>query len=368
MDSGRIAKFDVLVLCFSDCTTAVTQAAILRFHNYEWRGQSLKVEPIKDHPTAGRVRLPERMISYVSGPVKKSFSNSNNKPLNSLRRISRDDVERLSRGQPAKKKGYGSRSVPHRLNDVERAELNRAKRKGFVSLVGGGNRRTRKGSPLGNIFRQWCDAREKPQVILYKSTGSETKQPLDRILVDLSPLRLLGSKNTPGDVETAMNEYRREIEQVALDAGMALCREGDGGFENPSFVARDRISDEYDDEVIDDDHDYKDMDEMSADSSLLDASATLQKTWATKPIWQLPFTVVGEYEGQRSQAKAMAKLLSILWEIPEEDKGDSGTDGRRDKGGPQSRRSAGAKKGGKAKMKGLSHHRKRGGGHRQSWY
>ena len=90
--------------------------------------------------------------------------------------------------------------------------------------------------------------------------------------------------------------------------------------------------------------------------------------WATKPIWQLPFTVVGEYEGQRSQAKAMAKLLSILWEIPEEDKGDSGTDGRRDKGGPQSRRSAGAKKGGKAKMKGLSHHRKRGGGHRQSWY
>ena len=42
-------------------------------------------------------------------------------------RPSLDDVERISRGQAAKKRGTGSRAVPHRLNNMERKELELAK-------------------------------------------------------------------------------------------------------------------------------------------------------------------------------------------------------------------------------------------------
>lgn len=325
----------------------------------------MKVEPIKDHPTAGRVLLPERMISYVSGPVKR-ISNNTNKPMNSLRRISRDDVERLSRGQPAKVKGSGSRSVPHRLNDVERTELHRAQKKGFVAVLGGGNRRTRKGSPLVNIFRQWCDAREKPQIILYKSTGSESKEPLDRILVDLSPLRLHGF-HTEADAENIVNEYKLEIEAAAMTAGM-----------RPVLLLKEHDSVDYagcgpleecDGEAC---HDDEEDDDRSSSLSINDTSDAVakQKVWATRPIWQLPFLSAGEYKGERSHAKAMAKALSCLWDIAEPDKvlavDDNNSSNR--SGGPQSRRTAGAKKGGRSKMKGLSQQRSRGGGHRQSWY
>lgn len=37
------------------------------------------------------------------------------------------DVERLSRGEPAKRRGTGSREVPHRLNAAERASWETAK-------------------------------------------------------------------------------------------------------------------------------------------------------------------------------------------------------------------------------------------------
>ncbi|KAL7566578.1 hypothetical protein ACA910_000644 [Epithemia clementina (nom. ined.)] len=351
-------------------TVEEKEAAILRFHNYQWRGHSLRVEAIKDHPTAGRVRLPERMISYVSGPIKSTRINNNHhnnskKPMNSLRRISRDDVERLSRGQPAKRKGYGSRAVPHRLNDLERAELNRAQKKGFVSLLGGGNRRTRKGSPLANIFRQWCDAREKPQIILYKSTGSESKQPLDRVLVDLSPLRLLGSNTDMNEAEDILNMYKGDIETAAFNAGMKVCsarNQDDDDVDND-----DDNDDSNEGEDYDDDNDDNDGEVTQVMMDASDATAR-QQAWATRPMWQLPVQVAGEYEGDRPQAKAMAKELSIMWEIAEEENARLVVEHNNNAVGPQSRRAAGAKQGGRDKMKGLSHHRKRGGGHRQSWY
>ena len=286
--------------------------------------------------------------------------------MKSLRRVSRDDVERLSRGQPSKQKGYGSRSVPHRLNDVERAELNRAQRKGYVSLTGRGNRRTRKGSPLANTYRQWCDARGKPQIILYKSTGSETKQPVDRVLVDLSPLRLHASNDHVQDVELLVQNYMRRVNEAAANAEMDVCWERIATNGNNFLDGTMEDADEdYDEE---ENHDYR------HDSLLTGDSIVIQESWATKPIWQLPFLVLGEYEGPRSQAKAMAKELSTAWQVAESDKGLFDETGlgipstTAPSTGPKNRRSAGAKKGGKSKMKGLSQHRKRGGGHRQSWY
>ena len=79
-------------------------------------------------------------------------------------RPSLDDVERLSRGLRARRRGLGSRAVPHRLNEDERRRFELAKRKGFAVLPGTGSRRERKGSPLLNTLRQHADALARPLV------------------------------------------------------------------------------------------------------------------------------------------------------------------------------------------------------------
>ena len=69
-----------------------------------------------------------------------------------------DDVERISRGQAAKRRGTGSRSVPHRLNSEERIEWEFAKKRRYLNLRGTGWRKERGDSPLANIYRNYCDA------------------------------------------------------------------------------------------------------------------------------------------------------------------------------------------------------------------
>jgi hypothetical protein len=69
-----------------------------------------------------------------------------------------DDVDRISWGRPAKKKGTGSRGVPHRLNSDERVLYDLARRKGFLEISGSGWRKQRSDAPLANTYRSWCDA------------------------------------------------------------------------------------------------------------------------------------------------------------------------------------------------------------------
>lgn len=96
-----------------------------------------------------------------------------------------DDVDRISFGKPAKKKMTGSRGVPHRLNEEERFLYDMAKRKGFVEVGGSGWRKQRRGAPLINTFRSWCDSKGVPAICVFKgSTGT------DEIVIDLSPLRM----------------------------------------------------------------------------------------------------------------------------------------------------------------------------------
>mmetsp|Transcript_152883 Transcript_152883/g.292808 ORF Transcript_152883/g.292808 Transcript_152883/m.292808 type:complete len:328 (+) Transcript_152883:90-1073(+) len=95
-----------------------------------------------------------------------------------------DDVDRISWGKPAKKKGTGSRGCPHRLNDEERGLYDIGRNKGFVEIGGSGWRRARSGWPLVNTYRSWCDARSKPAIYLFKD-----KEGNDDLCVDLSPLR-----------------------------------------------------------------------------------------------------------------------------------------------------------------------------------
>ena len=47
------------------------QAAIIRFHGVEFMGRRLKVEEICDHPSKGRVNVPEKLVSYVLGVAKR---------------------------------------------------------------------------------------------------------------------------------------------------------------------------------------------------------------------------------------------------------------------------------------------------------
>mmetsp|Transcript_1692 Transcript_1692/g.2411 ORF Transcript_1692/g.2411 Transcript_1692/m.2411 type:complete len:287 (+) Transcript_1692:191-1051(+) len=98
-----------------------------------------------------------------------------------------DDVERLSYGKGAKKqRGTGSRMVCHRLNQSERILWDMAKKQGagYLTVRNSGYRRTRKGSPLCNIYRQRCDALEEISIIV------EKRPDVDKVLIDFSTLRV----------------------------------------------------------------------------------------------------------------------------------------------------------------------------------
>ncbi|GAB4813960.1 hypothetical protein N2152v2_001006 [Parachlorella kessleri] len=100
----------------------------------------------------------------------------------------------LSEGRAARTRGTGSRQVPHRLNTEEVKVFKLAKEKGFLTVKGSGYRRERKGSPLANIYRQWCDAMARPCIVVEQQPvpagfSAESGGVLDTVLVDLSPLR-----------------------------------------------------------------------------------------------------------------------------------------------------------------------------------
>ena len=67
-------------------------------------------------------------------------------------RITKDEVEKLSRGLPTKSKA-GSRTVGHRLTAKERILFEAAKRQGFLKIPAVGLR-----DNVINIYRKWCEA------------------------------------------------------------------------------------------------------------------------------------------------------------------------------------------------------------------
>ena len=106
-------------------------------------------------------------------------------------RPSLDDIDRISRGQAAKKRGTGSRAVPHRLNEKERVEFDLAKKRKFVCLRGTGWRAERGDSPLANIYRNYCDAVNQPCISVRRGIFINEEENLlgDEVIVDFSPLR-----------------------------------------------------------------------------------------------------------------------------------------------------------------------------------
>ena len=113
-----------------------------------------------------------------------------------------DDVERISRGQAAKRRGTGSRAVPHRLNADERTEWDLAKLRKYVLLRGSGYRKERGDSPLANVFRLYCDSKSIPFVSVSRGQGLDTN---DVVKIDLSPLR---RTNVDNIVKLCLNEIQ----------------------------------------------------------------------------------------------------------------------------------------------------------------
>jgi hypothetical protein len=144
----------------------------------------------------------------------------------------------------------------------------------------------------------------------------------------LSPLRINGLFEDPADVEDFLVRWKAEILVAADKAGLEL-------------------RDDYvEDNILE--SSISDEDETRTEyTAIVDAGA-----WATLPIWRLPVVSMGVFEGERSKAKEMARELAKLWDIPE-----THTDAT---GGANNRRTAGAKMGGKTKMKGIRQHRKKG--------
>ena len=74
-------------------------------------------------------------------------------------RPNKDDVERLSHGQPTRAK-IGSRSVGHRLTHRERILFEAAQRNGFLKVPGTGIR-----ANVLNVYRLWCEAECRPFIV-----------------------------------------------------------------------------------------------------------------------------------------------------------------------------------------------------------
>ena len=51
-----------------------------------------------------------------------------------------------------------------------------------------------------------------------------------------------------------------------------------------------------------------------------------EDSWANQPISRLPVLSMGDFEGERANAKAMARELAVLWDLPEESNEATTTD------------------------------------------
>jgi hypothetical protein len=182
-----------------------------------------------------------------------------------------EDVERISWGKPAKKKGTGSRGIPHRLNQDERMLFDQARRHGFLQVSGSGWRAERRDAPLLNSYRNLCDARGQVCIVLHKGNVG-----IDELVVDLSPLRL------PDTFE----QLERDLVQfVGLGPSCKTTEEE---------ISKVQIS----------------SDKMTVEEEI--PNMNHESPWECSPIYQLPLYCIS-WEIERSQGKALGKKLAEVF-------------------------------------------------------
>ena len=197
-----------------------------------------------------------------------------------------DDVDRISWGRPAKKKGTGSRGVPHRLNSDERVLYDLARRKGFLEMAGSGWRKQRSDAPLANTYRSWCDAAAHACLVLHKGN------PFDEIVLDLSPLR---SPARFTDAATFCLSLPGAADGVIVEAGSLLASELPTGEVGAAGAAEDTAAVELSPEEVE----------------AAEAAATAQG----KEVSQLKSEGLGNKDPQ--VVAAVAELLRLKALLPE---------------------------------------------------
>lgn len=187
-------------------------------------------------------------------------------------------MERISFGQPAKKKGTGSRGIPHRLNEDERRSFDQARRQGFLQVTGSAWRSQRRDAPLLNTYRSLSDARGRPAIVLHKQSPSSGDHE-DKLVVDLSPLRLPDEFDTFGKELKAMIHAEYNLESI-IDDGVVE-------------------EDADDDEGLD-----------------IVESVSDEDQYGTRPIYQLPpFRL--EWSVSRQEGKQIGKYLAGIFDTIE---------------------------------------------------
>jgi len=222
--------------------------------------------------------------------------------LKGMWRPDKQDVERISWGKPAKKKGVGSRGVPHRLNQEERQLFDAASRsKGFLEVTGSAWRSQRRDAPLLNTYRSWCDACAQASIVVHKSSNGVE----DAVVVDISPLRL----ETAAQFEAVAKACQKQ-----QSGGILKSQGSSSGTENEND--NDTDSNDNDNQLL----------EGGNENDILHAALFESDAWETRPIYQLsPYYIVWD-SLQRSEAKQLAKTMAKFFQI---------SVSNNDKGGPK---------------------------------
>lgn len=254
----------------------------------------MKVECIRDHPKQrGGVRIPEQLVEYVYGRTRREI---------------------LPREAPKKQR---KQVKNFRLNAGDKAEFERATRKGYLSLS---KQQKQETSPVVRVHREWCKSKDKPQIILHKSTGQST---VDQVVIDLATMTL-------DKILANSLLFETQILEAASHAGMDFCKT------NKESAADGMGEDNLDDEpcLL-----PGPFDEFDGVARISDLSSI-------------------RFGGNRSNAKCMASQLAVTWDIPIVD--DVVISGESERRSSQDKRK---------KKRGLADHRprRRGGGHRQAW-
>ncbi|KAL7516406.1 hypothetical protein ACHAWX_001428 [Stephanocyclus meneghinianus] len=191
------------------------------------------------------------------------------------------DVEKISWGMPAKKKGTGSRGIPHRLNEDERRAFDQARRQGFLQVKGSSWRSQRRDAPLLNTYRSLMDTRGRPAIVLHKLNPSSTDglDDEDVLAIDISPLRY------PNEFERVAQRIKGIVShEMHIEGSMAMeesqPEDGEEDMDNLQIISKDTM-------------------------------------FETRPIYQLP-TYSINFKVTRQQGKELGKLLAAIFDTEEE--------------------------------------------------
>jgi hypothetical protein len=308
-------------------------------------GRKLRVEEIRDDPKMGRVKVPEKIVTYVLGEAKNTRSggsgsgSSSNNNNHGLRRISRLETTKNNnnnnnnkqsgmaekqRQRPPKSSSSSSSSMFSCLKSFDQEEMVRATKRGYISLEGLGYGTGRSKSRLASAHRQWCDEQCTPQIVHCKAVHDGQ---LDRVIVDLSPLRVACAvMGADYDVNDFLVRWKAQIATAAAVSNMELLEIDNLMMKSESY---ERLSlSEYEDDGGDEPYACDDPDcailfdrteRGSDDEPSIEyiVEVTEEDPYTVKqPISRLPVLTMGVFEGDRSKAKAMAKELAVLWAIP----------------------------------------------------